>query len=1282
MKHVLLVFATFFCIVFGKRYPRDFTDSVGMIRRNYAGGTVPMNGLNFTREKNINLKKFYENSERVSIVDDRLKFNGTENSFKNYPKVNQFLLRRTMSRNNDLKTLSHQDHLKGNRNQDQKENSFKDLNKNKNIKEVINHDHVEENVHNDLKRTIDVDTILKLTAERLRNLSARMESQRKKTFLNEKPKYKRNDERGSNAHTRHSEWLILPNHNVNSINDFKKDSITDEYRSKSIVSSYRQPGVIIKKNQMLSHGQSDLLKSDNDKGRNVVNYQNSNFNVQDMKKSENPNVLNTGRRNPDIFKYKITGMRKGKGFENLGSRIPNMRNMQNENTDIQDGINFEKRNFEKIVADDSQVANLTVRSPTDYPSLNNSQYPKFDEQDTVDYENLKFGKQSLRDFAESEIPTTRNNMENSEINIPTSNSVSQQFETSWESKNGVNAKSILENRTKFQTFSFEPGQPNQYPVLREIYRKDLDSNFQLSSKKERRGIPVDDPYYFDRENFENLPAGEIFHESRVVVENSIVPTKLYAKDDLEKVLKSVRFFLDHRIKREDYYRLPLKENKKDSTISSKKFSKNHSKLGNDKEEVSKIRNSNEQKSRKKKISNKVPSPTKDSIRNRYIDERSLNLKDHVHDYYFQEELLTKAEEQDDFSDSTLHENHTSSLNLKNIPKTTDMVIFKREIDKTESARENPSSSNLTVSERIQKNFESINSRNKFKIKKKRTHKDEKDRKKVSKIGLKTKVSKKNHRKANKNDPSKFKPDDTKEVKLKIKVNIPEQDHQAPDFNNDRVKTEYFPMTNSVMEDALNEDHLNKNMAIPVKINENDLMDDFITYKNTPLLSMGPIAKKNKEGKETQSKRKLIARDKPTDDDFGLYGSIESDLSMDSNLKDDKFQESNHESKSSVPVDDTEGFMETNNAPLPINPPNSQDSRRLLDNDQITPFRRNNLIYKPYGMEGESRSMKKRLRIKQLVSEPDFIRFINTSSIRLAAPDYLKPIDVNFEAHGKQPCTTSNKKGMDECSEEESGEAKNVHDDEKKTWPISPGPITCNPDYEVTTTFGTEPTEYPFVVSIQYQNIVTKNLSHICNGVVVGTRFILSAAHCLNNRDNFELVVQRSNDLCDDEEKPVPVALVMEHENYNRHTRMNDLALLRLKYEIDTDQVSFPKNDIIFNDFYSVGWGELMWNRFAKNVTKIQQKLPVSRYSDKTKENAGTIYMSIAGLDITGTFRGDYGGILLNEDKELIGVQSKFYPDENYEVFMRVRTYLPWIENMINSSKRLLEHPYKFQPKKG
>lgn len=245
-------------------------------------------------------------------------------------------------------------------------------------------------------------------------------------------------------------------------------------------------------------------------------------------------------------------------------------------------------------------------------------------------------------------------------------------------------------------------------------------------------------------------------------------------------------------------------------------------------------------------------------------------------------------------------------------------------------------------------------------------------------------------------------------------------------------------------------------------------------------------------------------------------------------------------------------------------------------------------------------------------------------------------------------------------------------------------------------------EFPWAVSIQ------RHGNHHCGGVIVGRRWILTAAHCVRSQVLGNLIVRTGgntltrslNSLNSHLERDYFVDQIIMHDDFSRYDNLTsahlkpsttttnnaDIALLRLKHEIHWNElawpVCFPNKDagnFSGHDAIVIGWGKL--NEKSEDFSNDLQKVKLTIIDNKVCQNwfrqAGR-EMPIDERIICAGYKnggkdachGDSGGPLLskiNGQYVVVGVVSTgigcarpLLPG----LYSRVSSYISWIEKHI------------------
>ncbi|KAG5675649.1 hypothetical protein PVAND_005536 [Polypedilum vanderplanki] len=242
-------------------------------------------------------------------------------------------------------------------------------------------------------------------------------------------------------------------------------------------------------------------------------------------------------------------------------------------------------------------------------------------------------------------------------------------------------------------------------------------------------------------------------------------------------------------------------------------------------------------------------------------------------------------------------------------------------------------------------------------------------------------------------------------------------------------------------------------------------------------------------------------------------------------------------------------------------------------------------------------------------------------------------------------------------------------------------------------------EFPHQVVLGYPDELDPNkISYDCGGSLISKNFILTAAHCVNNRQRQpSVILLGKTSLNDDDELDpilIPVKKIIIHSNYTSRRKYDDIALIELEHNVEKynyyvkPACLYTKHTILTEIAIITGFGIVNQETRRKSdwlmkadvtevpLTDCREKYATTGLS-RIPDNLRQTQMCATGINSAGTTidacQGDSGGPI--QIKELykgekyytvVGVTSfgASCGSQIPGVYTRVSEYLDWIEPIV------------------
>ncbi|XP_052835858.1 chymotrypsin-2 [Drosophila gunungcola] len=215
--------------------------------------------------------------------------------------------------------------------------------------------------------------------------------------------------------------------------------------------------------------------------------------------------------------------------------------------------------------------------------------------------------------------------------------------------------------------------------------------------------------------------------------------------------------------------------------------------------------------------------------------------------------------------------------------------------------------------------------------------------------------------------------------------------------------------------------------------------------------------------------------------------------------------------------------------------------------------------------------------------------------------------------------------------------------------------------------------WPWIVTIQ--NVYSY---HLCGGIIIDKRFILTAANCVAGlRPRNLLVVTGTSDWWDLYAPYYSVDQIHVHCNFDQPLYHNDIALLHLSEDIEYNELT---KNITLADIDELqegdkltfaGWGssEAMgtYGRYLQEASGTYLPVDKCRQTLQNVDDVDLGHVCVQMDEGKGACHGDSGGPLIDGQQRLVGIGNwgvpcgRGYPD----VYARAAFYHDWIRTTMN-----------------
>ncbi|XP_043917900.1 chymotrypsin-like elastase family member 2A [Protopterus annectens] len=232
-----------------------------------------------------------------------------------------------------------------------------------------------------------------------------------------------------------------------------------------------------------------------------------------------------------------------------------------------------------------------------------------------------------------------------------------------------------------------------------------------------------------------------------------------------------------------------------------------------------------------------------------------------------------------------------------------------------------------------------------------------------------------------------------------------------------------------------------------------------------------------------------------------------------------------------------------------------------------------------------------------------------------------------------------------------------------------------------------PNSWPWQISLQINK--DGQWYHTCGGSLIDPWWVLTAAHCINQKNQYRVALGKHNLLLEEQGSlAIAADKLFPHNKFSMIFAANgyDIALVKLAEPVTTtDEIEFgciPQEEVILPHNYPcyvTGWG-LLQAGGTVSETLQQAQLPVVNYETCSKlgwwaTNVKKTMVCAGGDGVVSGCNGDSGGPLNCQNEEgtwevhgIVSFGSPLCSQKNKPtVFTRVSAYNSWINEIMTNN---------------